>query len=238
YHAPAAGPFSGHWERKVFAPSFRGMCRTGALDITGSGRPDIIIAESEFVDGHLSWFENRLREDAGNPWVEHPMERGLVFAHSLHVWRKRGEAHVFVAEMAEGGWGQPYNYDARLIQYTTADQGTNWSRKLLHKGTGTHQAVPCDLDGDGDCEIAGKEWQHPKAHIFKHRRDPSPLTRFRHRMLDRDKPYTATDILATDIDGDGRLDVVCGAWWYRNPTWERRDIPGIYQVVNAFDIDG
>jgi hypothetical protein len=29
-----------------------------------------------------------------------------------------------------------------------------------------------------------------------------------------------------------------GAWWYKNPTWERYDIPDIYQVHNALDIDG
>lgn len=69
--------------------------------------------------------------------------------------------------------------------------------------------------------------------------DESPiLPGFCHRFLDRDKPYVATDLLTVDVDGDGLVDVVCGAWWYRNPTWERRDIPGIYQIVNASDLDG
>ena len=95
-----------------------------------------------------------------------------------------------------------------------------------------------DVDGDGKLEVAGKEWKYPKVHIFRRREAPSPLARFQHRLLDRDKPRTATDILAADVDGDGLQDVVCGAWWYRNPTWERRAIPGIYQVVNAYDIDG
>jgi hypothetical protein len=67
---------------------------------------------------------------------------------------------------------------------------------------------------------------------------PSPFARVRHRLLDRDKPYTATDIMAADVDGDGLLDVVCGAWWYRNPTWERYDVPGVYQVHSTYDLDG
>lgn len=47
-----------------------------------------------------------------------------------------------------------------------------------------------------------------------------------------------TSLLAVDVDGDGRQDVVCAAFWYRNPTWERRQIPGVYQIINAYDLDG
>jgi hypothetical protein len=237
YHAPAGGALSGPWERRIFAPAFREMCRTAPLDVTGSGRPDIVAVESEYRDGRLSWFENRLVEDPEHPWAEHPLEHGLIFAHSLHAWRTKGKAHVWLAEMAEGGWGQPYNLDARLIEYATADAGRTWERKLDYRGAGTHEGVPCDLDGDGDWEVAGKEWMHTKVHVFKRRISPPPF-RYRHRLIDRDKPYTATDILSADVDGDGRNDIVCGAWWYRNPTWERYDIPGVCQVHAAYDLDG
>ncbi len=73
--------------------------------------------------------------------------------------------------------------------------------------------------------------------IFKQRPAESPLLAYRHQFLDRAKPHTCTDILPVDIDGDGLDDVVCGSWWYKNPTWERHEIPGAYQVVNAYDID-
>ena len=63
YSPPSGGPFAGPWERRVFAPSFREMSRTALVDITGNGRDDIVIAESEYVDGKLSWFENQLGED-------------------------------------------------------------------------------------------------------------------------------------------------------------------------------
>jgi hypothetical protein len=67
---------------------------------------------------------------------------------------------------------------------------------------------------------------------------PPPLLAFHHRFIDQVKPYTSTDILTTDVDGDGLVDVACGAWWYQNPTWERFDIPDIYQAIFAYDIDG
>jgi len=240
YAPPATGPLSGPWERRTHAVSFREMSRVALADVTGNGRPDVVIVESEYVDGKLSWMENRLLEDPEHPWREHLLEEGLVFAHTLEARQDAGssEVRVFVAEMASGGWRQPYNYDARLLEFSTFDSGKTWERVVLCRGAGTHQALMADIDGDGVLEVAGKEWKYPKVHLFRRREAPSPLTRFRHRFLDRDKPYTATDILATDVDGDGLVDVVCGAWWYRNPDWTRREIPGIFQVVNAYDIDG
>jgi hypothetical protein len=241
---PAAGPLSGRWERRVYAPSFREMCRTALVDVTGNGRDDVVIAESEYTDGRMSWFENRLAEDPANPWVEHEMDRVLNFAHSLGARRdaESGQVHVFAAEMAAGGWDQPYNWDARLIEYISVDGGETWQKEYIDRGAGTHQAVVCDVDSDGVLEVVGKEWGQartlPRVQIWKQRQERSPLTRFRHRLLDRDKPYTATDILAADVDGSGRLDVVCGAWWYKNPGWERYDVPGVYQVHSAYDIDG
>jgi hypothetical protein len=240
FSAPPDGPYAGPWERRVYAPAFREMCRVVLIDITGNGRPDIVLAESEYMEGRMSWFENRLQADPAQPWIEHEMERPLVYAHSLSAWRDPTSevVRVFVAEMAQGGWSPPYNWDARLIQYTTSDHGTTWEREVTYRGAGTHQATAYDLDSDGAIEFVGKECWRPRVQIWKQRETPSPLTRFRHRFLDRDKPYTGTDILAADIDGDGRPDVVCGAWWYKNDSWERYSIPDVYQVINAYDLDG
>jgi hypothetical protein len=241
---PEGGPFAGPWRRTVFAPGFREMCRTAVVDITGNGRPDIVIVESEFMEGRLSWFENRLREDPAQPWVEHELDRGWVYGHSLEAWRdpRSREARFFIAEMSQGGWSPPRNWNARLMVFSTPDRGKSWRHDLLYKGAGTHQAVMRDVDGDGEAEVVGKTWgeasRDPVVQLWKRRSRPSPLTRFRHRLLERDKPYLATDILAADVDGDGLQDVVTGSWWYQNPSWERRAIPGVHQVVNAHDIDG
>jgi len=240
YTCPPEGPLAGLWKQSQVAPGFREMCRVALVDVTGNGRLDVIMVESEYPDGRMSWFENRTREDPAHPWIEHPLERPLNFAHSLSAWRDpdSGEARVFVAEMAQGGWNPPYNWDARLLQFATGDGGKTWRRELVYQGAGTHEAMACDVDGDGMMEFVGKEYLRPRVQIWKRREAPSPLTRFRHRFLDREKPWTGTDILATDVDGDGLPDVVCAAWWYKNPTWERYAIPGIYQVHTAYDLDG
>lgn len=242
YHMPAAGSFSGPWQRQIYAPNFREMCRTALVDITGNGRPDIVITDSEYMDGYLSWFENRLLEDPASPWVEHRLENGMMYSHSLDVHRQPdGATRIFVAEMEKGGWDAPDNLDARLIQYNTNDHGQTWVRELIFQGEGTHQAILYDIDNDGELEVAGKtsgmDWGKPKIQIWK-KKEPALQVAFRHRFLDRDKPSLTIEIFSADVDHDGRQDVVCGRWWYRNPTWERYEIPGIYQAITSYDIDG
>ncbi len=235
---PRGGAFKGEWERREFAPGFREMVRAAALDITGNGRPDIVLAESEYTDGRMSWFENRGRGE----WAEHELERGLVFAHSLQARKKGKETRLFLAEMAAGGWEQPWNHEARLMEYVSADKGVSWRKEIISVGQGSHQALMHDLDGDGEAEVAGKEWGNhlhlARVHYWKKAKEHSPLRDYRHRFLDRAKPYTAVEIMASDVDGDGKADVVCGAWWYRNGDWKRYEIPGIYQVINRYDLDG
>lgn len=239
YKAPKDGPYAGVWQRQTFAYNFREMCRTALVDITGNGRPDIVITDSEYLDAYLSWFENRMLEDPDNPWIEHRIDEGLKYSHSLDFVRDGTDVTLFVGEMQQGGWNPPYNHDARLMLYSTKDNGSTWERSVISRGEGTHQAILCDVDQDGDLEIVGKTWAkkigNPKLQMWKQSKNKLP--EFRHRFIDRDKPYTATDIITADIKGEGKKDIVCGAWWYKNPTWLRYEIPGIVQVINTYDVD-
>ncbi len=133
YSSPPEGAFSGPWKRRVFAPNFRELVRVALSDITGNGRADVIVAESEYPDGRMSWFENRLVEDSESPWIEHKMDRGLNFAHSLGAYRdpNSGKVGIFLAEMAKGGWDAPYNLDVRRIEYSTSDNSKTWDNEVL-----------------------------------------------------------------------------------------------------------
>ena len=240
WHSPEGGAFAGPWTKQNLAKSFREMGRAVFVDITGTGRPDVVITEAEYPHGKASWFENRVLEDPENPWIEHPMADELYYAHTLRAWQDvdGGTVRVLIAEMREGGWVKVPNRDARLIEYSTSDGGGTWNRELISVGSGTHEAVVVDIDGDGELEILGKQHKLPKVQLWDRAPEPSPLSHFHHLMIDRDKHNLATDIIAVDITGDGCDDVVCGSWWYQSPTWQRRVIPGVYQVINAYDIDG
>jgi len=243
YSMPLAGPYDGFWQRHAANPGMRELCRLATVDISGTGRPEVILVESEYLDGRLVWMENRFNANHLRPWREHVIDDGLWFAHSLQVFPSSdGAVRLLVGEMDQGGFGAPVNRAARLLLYTTNDHGATWERLVLSVGVGTHQAVLHDIDHDGVAEIVGKNWNSPQIQIWKKQTTAPVLAQFRHRFIDRDKPDKATDLMSVDLDGDGSLDLICGRWWYRNlhteaTEWPRYEIPGIAQVTSIADID-
>jgi len=256
FSAPRAGAFSGQpWKTHSLAPGFRELSRASVFDVNGDGLLDVVVVESDYHHGRLSWFENRVTTDAGNGWIEHEIDAPLKNAHSLIAWRdaKTKQVNLLVGEMNQGGWADEYNWDARLIKYTTLDGGMSWRSEVIYQGEGTHEARLVDLDGSGTHVLFGHSLEvidktDPNicdapdrntgwVQMFRPLERPSVLTQYKHVFVDRDKPSMSTDIHAIDVDGDGRLDIVCGAWWYQNPTWERHVIPGVAQIINAYDLD-
>ncbi len=237
YHMPSGGAYSGYWERVSYAKNFRDMCRMDVVDITGNGSPDIVIVESEYCDGQFSWFENRLSE-AEKCFVEHRIADNYVFAHSLQAIKMADGVKVMLAEMCEGGWNQPYNFDARVELFCTTDNGKNWACETISYGQGSHQGVMYDIDGDGELELVTKTWQYPMVHILKKPTAVDPVYALSHMFVDRDKPAVGTDIFGAKLtDGDGD-DIVCGKWWYDGESYERHELPCVNQAICAFDVDG
>lgn len=240
YRCPKDGPYSGLWEQHTFAPDHREMVRLKPLEIAGSGVDDLVIVDSEYLEGKISWIENRFLSDSKNPWLEHHIEGCIYYGHTLDTERDpaSGTCRIVLGEMAGGGWNAPFNHDARIIRYTTESQGRDWKREIMHRGQGTHEARLVDLDGQGEKILIGKEHRYSRVMVWRQPRERSILEKFGHTFIDLDFYDGATDILATDIDGDGREDIVTGKHWYHNPTWRRFPIPDISQVINAYDIDG
>lgn len=239
YVCPADGPWSDDpWQAHTVAPSHREMCRVRAIDLTGNGTDDLVIVDSEYLEGQLSWFENRTADGAFDRWVEHPIEHGIYYGHTLHAWRRDGEVVVGLAEMAGGGWNAPYNHDARILEYATSDRGASWRRRIQYQGQGVHEGMYADIDGDGIDEYVGKEHRYARVFAWKRVASPSPIASFRHQFLDLDKPGPGTDIVWADLTGDGTPDVACGRWWYEYGTWRRHELPGVAQVLKTHDING
>lgn len=237
YHRPGAGCYQGLWERKIYAKGFRDMCRVEVADITGNQVPDIIAVESEYRDGQFSWFENRLQEKE-HCFIEHRIADCMVFAHSLQAFTdESGYVKVMLAEMCEGGWDQPYNYDARTMIYTAEDRGKTWRCEMINYGQGSHQGVMHDIDGDGMLELVTKTWKNPMVQILKKTNSENGLLAFGHEFIDRDKKEETFAVFGAALSPEAEESVVCGKYWY-SMEGDKNMIPGVSQALCALDMDG
>jgi dienelactone hydrolase len=62
---------------------------------------------------------------------------------------------------------------------------------------------------------------------------PAAPPAFRRHDLNLESTYCAC--AAIDVDGDGRLDVVSGGWWYEVPTWKRHFLRDVQEIRGRFD---
>ncbi|MCA9132493.1 MAG: VCBS repeat-containing protein [Planctomycetales bacterium] len=56
---------------------------------------------------------------------------------------------------------------------------------------------------------------------------------FQKHLLNSDSEFSAAT--AIDVNDDGQLDIVCGAWWYAAPTWTKHRLREVEQIRGRFD---
>lgn len=142
-------------------------------DIDHDGKNEILLSEGDaYIYGHdqgckLAWFKP-VGEAYKECWTEHIIESGLLDAHSIAVADLcgNGKNDIFVGEIG----AVKRNSDCedyiirqpRLMVYENDGHGNFPARYLIDEGTGIHEAVLVDLDGDGKLDIIGKPLHGPE----------------------------------------------------------------------------
>lgn len=152
-------PISGAWTKYTYSTAYTyPKVVVQVANLGGSSRPDIVLAPAEASGTHyrLSWFEA-----PANPrtiWPERVLENNIetvVHGLALADFDRDGRTDVAFAEMQQGA-------DPDRVSVLFQNSSGVFSNVSL-SSVGSHNIVAADLDGDGDADLFGANWNTASA---------------------------------------------------------------------------
>jgi len=147
----------GTWTEHVFTDTWtHESAFVASADFNGDGRTDIVLSPSELAGEtySIAWFEAPADPTSGG-WAEHTVEGGVE------------AVHHFVGAADFDGNGLPDIASAEMEQGDDPDEvklflneggGLSWLKQVIGEG-GSHSMRIVDVDGDGDMDLFGANWQ-------------------------------------------------------------------------------
>ncbi len=203
-------PFSDDWPTEVADDSLHTVHNLQLIDLDGDGRDEIVAAawEGVFV----------IKRDTMGKWSKSKIGTG-----NQESKPNKGASEVKVGRLRDGSRYiatiEPW-HGFQVVVYTPNKSGEGlWERRVIDEPVKWGHAVWCaDLDGDGDDELmigqrdpnakAGATPKGPGVYVYDPKPGSHPLAFERH-VID-DGSVAVEDLIAVDLNGDGRPEIVAG----------------------------
>jgi FG-GAP-like repeat/Secretion system C-terminal sorting domain len=226
------------WVEHVVDGEFNGATSVYATDVDGDGDIDVL-GTARNAPGRIMWWEN-IHGDGSN-WSENLVVDGFIGAWSVFATDVDGDGDTDVLGAAYVG-GQLAWWE------NVSGDGLNWAEHPLDLNIDYAASVyAADVDGDGDCDMLGGAAGYGGLRWWENL-DGSGLILAEHIVVGNTR--SAWSIHATDMDGDGDCDVLCGEGLNGVAWWENLDGDGLewsehpvdqgfwYASIIAIDVDG
>lgn len=204
------------WSRHIVDNTLIENRTVAACDINQDGRVDLLAAcvgqgfsavgaDAAPADhgALVAWFENT-GKSGEERWVKHVIDdvsRGAIHGHPVDV-DADGDLDVV---MAFGMQPEKIAEDQHLIVWYENVDTSKWRRHTVAAMPCAFETIGADIDGDGDLDMAATSWSKgDRVMWFENTGDPRGA--WTPHLL-KEQYYAANQVIAADLDGDGRLDL-------------------------------
>lgn len=211
-------------------------------DFNGDGAEDIVYSHSEKEGFSITWYESDDPKGGQKSWLKHDIFV-VDYCHTLAT-----EDIDFDGDIDIVAANSKRSENPKVVIFLNDGQGMKWQTVEIDN-TSAYKAAVSDIDNDGDFDIVSSlSWEDPPIQIWYNTIDPIilPLDRWERYLVDNSMPERAIFVETGDLDSDSLIDLVAGAWWWKNPgsikgSWIRQKIGDPLNnvaVLHDFDGDG
>jgi len=210
-----------------------------ATDVDGDGDTDVLGAAYMLND--ITWWENT--DGTGTSWTKHIVDSDFLCACSVYAEDVDGDGDTDVLGASFG--------DKEITWWENTDgTGTSWTKHIVDTNFyGALSVYAEDVDGDGDTDVLGAAGGSTDDITWWENTDGTGTSWTEHTV---DASFDgANSVYATDVDGDGYMDVLGAAiyaddisWWENvdgsGTTWVKHTVDGDFDdafSVYAADVD-